>query len=57
MPKARTNVPWKRSAPKSVGHHSLSAAQKSSARRKAQRAGRRYPNLIDNMNAAKQKKK
>ena len=35
----------------------LSPAQKSSAKAKAKAAGRPYPNLVDNMNAAKKKGK
>jgi hypothetical protein len=35
----------------------LSKSQKSSAKAKAKAAGRPYPNLVDNMNAAKKKKK
>jgi hypothetical protein len=34
----------------------LSPKQKSSAKAKAKAAGRPYPNLVDNMNAAKKKK-
>ena len=33
----------------------LSKSQKSSAKAKAKAAGRPYPNLVDNMNAAKKK--
>lgn len=36
---------------------SLTKSQKSSAKAKAKAAGRPYPNLVDNMNAAKKKKK
>lgn len=35
----------------------LSAKQKASAKAKAKAAGRPYPNLVDNMNAAKSKGK
>ena len=35
----------------------LSTKQKSSAKARAKAAGRPYPNLVDNMNAAKKKKK
>jgi hypothetical protein len=35
----------------------LTKRQKSSAKAKAKAAGRPYPNLVDNMNAAKKKKK
>jgi hypothetical protein len=48
--------PWKRRNPRQrrgTSHH-LTAAQKDAARKRAARAGRRYPNLIDNMWAARQ---
>jgi len=35
----------------------LSPKKKASAKAKAKAAGRPYPNLVDNMNAAKKKKK
>ena len=47
--------PWKTKNPrKAVGRKSvrLSAEQKDAARARAKRAGRRYPNLVDNMWAA-----
>ena len=53
---ARTpRAPWKRDNPrkhagKALQH--LSPAQKSAAKARARRAGRRYPNLVDNMRAA-----
>lgn len=48
--------PWERENPRTAsGQKSkhLSAAQKASARRHAKAAGRPYPNLVDNMHAAK----
>ncbi|UPK24908.1 DUF6321 domain-containing protein [Bradyrhizobium sp. 195] len=57
---ARTaRAPWKRSNPrKRAGKASkhLSPAQKSAAKARARRAGRRYPNLVDNMRVAAKKK-
>lgn len=57
---ARTpRAPWKRSNPrKRAGKTSkhLSPAQKSAAKARARRAGRRYPNLVDNMRTAAKKK-
>lgn len=50
--KAARKAPWKRAAPKSASHHTLSPGQKASARRAAKKAGRPYPNLVDNMRAA-----
>ncbi len=34
----------------------LTSAEKAKARQRAKKAGRRYPNLIDNMNVARQRK-
>ena len=53
-----TRAPWKRSNPrKRAGKASkhLSPAQKSAATARARRAGRRYPNLVDNMRMAAKK--
>ncbi|MCA1362420.1 hypothetical protein I6F14_18655 [Bradyrhizobium sp. IC3069] len=50
--------PWKRAKPrKRAGKASkhLSPAQKSAAKARARRAGRRYPNLVDNMRVAAKK--
>ena len=47
--------PWKRKAPKTSTAKPLSAAQKRAAKARAEAAGRRYPNLVDNMWAARQK--
>jgi hypothetical protein len=41
--------PWKKPSPRKGAARKLSPAQKASARARAERAGRRYPNLIDNM--------
>jgi hypothetical protein len=57
MPKAQGKAPWKKPAPKKAKHTQLSPAQKASAKRSAKQAGRPYPNLVDNMRAAKKKKK
>jgi hypothetical protein len=46
--------PWKRANPKpKPASKKLSAAAKAKARARAQAAGRRYPNLVDNMWAAR----
>lgn len=45
--------PWERPNPKQR-HTKLTAASRRSARARARRAGRTYPSLVDNMNAAKQ---
>ena len=48
-------APWDRPNPKEekgeAAHH-LTPAQKASAKRSAKKAGRPYPNLVDNMQAA-----
>lgn len=45
---------WEKDRPKDLGKpKELSSAQKARAMRRAKAAGRPYPNLIDNMNAAK----
>jgi len=49
---------WEKERPKSLGApKKLSPAQKASAKAAAKAAGRPYPNLVDNMRAAKGKKK
>src|ERR1700761_3797694 len=55
MAKSATRVPWKRANPrkragKATKH--LSPAKKAAAKARARRAGRRYPNLVDNMRMA-----
>lgn len=51
--------PWKKKNPrKKAGRSSrkLTAAQKTAAKSRAKRAGRRYPNLVDNMWASQRVK-
>jgi hypothetical protein len=55
--KKKTKAVWDRPAPKSAHHTHLSAAKKTAAKASAKRAGRPYPNLVDNMRAAKSKRK
>ena len=50
MKKTRTK-PWRRKNPLSK-HAKLTAEQKQAAKTRAAKAGRRYPNLVDNMWAA-----
>lgn len=46
-------APWKKPNPKKAGEHKkLSPAQKATAMQNAKKAGRPYPNLIDNMKVA-----
>lgn len=44
---------WEKKRPKSLGKSTkLTPAQRSAAKARAAKAGRRYPNLVDNMWAA-----
>ncbi len=56
---AKNRPPWKKANPKAKAGTSrkLSPKQKVSARAAAKKAGRRYPNLVDNMNAAQKGKR
>ena len=44
--------PWEKPAPRGAGHAKLTKAKKAKAKASAKRAGRPYPNLVDNMRAA-----
>lgn len=47
---------WDKARPKSIDKpEKLTPAQKSSAKKMAKAAGRPYPNLVDNMRAARKK--
>jgi hypothetical protein len=48
-----TTPPWKRPTPKSSAGTKLTPANLAWAKAAAKKAGRRYPNLIDNMAAAR----
>lgn len=55
--KTTRTPPWKKIELKPRASRTLlTADQKEAARSRAERAGRRYPNLIDNMWAARQRK-
>jgi hypothetical protein len=59
---AARKPPWKKGNPKAKAGRSgkLAPASRAKAKRTARKAGRRYPNLVDNMRAAaasKSKKK
>ena len=48
---------WDKPRPKELGKpKELSSQEKRNAMRRAAKAGRPYPNLVDNMNAAKENK-
>ena len=49
-------APWKRPAPEGPGPTKLSPESLAWAKRRAAKAGRRYPNLVDNMAAAARQK-
>src|SRR5215212_4548245 len=51
---AKRKAPWKKPAPRSAKHTHLTPAQKAKAKRSAKRAGRPYPNLVDNMKVARE---
>jgi hypothetical protein len=49
-------APWKRPRPKNLKTpNKLTTAEKAAAKKRADAAGRRYPNLVDNMWAARKK--
>lgn len=54
-PSAKKAPPWQRPAPKGK-RTTLTAASKKKAAARARRAGRAYPNLVDNMRAAADQK-
>jgi hypothetical protein len=50
----KTTPVWNKKRPKSLGKpKALTPAKKASAKAAAKKAGRPYPNLVDNMRAAK----
>ena len=54
MKKSTAKPVWEKARPKSLGKpKKLTPAQKAKAKAAAKKAGRKYPNLIDNMRAAK----
>jgi hypothetical protein len=57
MTDSKSQVPWKKSAPKKTRHTHLTPTEKQKAKASAQKAGRPYPNLVDNMKIAARKKK
>jgi hypothetical protein len=55
MAKQKKAQPWEQPAPKKARHTKLTPAKKAAAKRRAKKAGRHYPNLVDNMYEAKKK--
>jgi hypothetical protein len=56
MARKKRKAPWKRPLPKAARHTKLSSKQKAAAKKRAKRAGRKYPNLVDNMREARKAK-
>lgn len=56
MSSESNDAPWKKPAPKKAGHTKLTAESKAEAKAAAKAAGRPYPNLVDNMNAARKQR-
>jgi hypothetical protein len=54
---AKKKAPWDRPNPRKGKGTKLSPKAKAAAKASAKRAGRRYPNLVDNMRAAAAQKK
>ena len=55
---ATKTPPWKKPAPaRGRAKTLLTPAQKAAAKARAERAGRRYPNLVDNLWAARHKER
>lgn len=56
---ATRKAPWRKSNPKAKSKTStkLSPSQKTAAKSRAKKAGRPYPNLVDNMAVAKKAKR
>lgn len=52
----KAKAPWKKSAPKKSRHTKLTPKSKAKAKAAAKKAGRKYPSLVDNMNAAKRQR-
>jgi hypothetical protein len=53
--KSAAKAVWQRPAPRKAKHTHLTAKKKAKAKAQAKRAGRPYPNLVDNMRAARSK--
>jgi len=50
------SAPWNRPAPKKGEKTKLTPESKAKAKAAAKKAGRKYPNLVDNMKAAQDQK-
>jgi hypothetical protein len=54
MATTKKTAPWDKPAPKNAHHKKLTESQKKRAKDSAKKAGRKYPNLVDNMKVAKE---
>ncbi len=55
LPAMAEAPPWERKPPRKKAPRKLTAEQIAEARQRAQKAGRRYPNLVDNMAVLRKK--
>jgi hypothetical protein len=53
---SKTPPPWKQAAPADATHTTLTPASRAKAKARARAAGRRYPNLVDNLHAAQEQR-
>jgi len=53
---AAKKKPWQKPSPKKAPGKKLSDAERAKAERYAKKAGRPYPNLVDNMRVIKERK-
>jgi|GEM_PF-236978 len=56
MSKSSSKAPWNKPAPKETQATKLTPESKAKAKAAAKKAGRKYPNLVDNMNAAREQR-
>ena len=56
MSEKKEKPPWEKPSPERGPHKKLTAAETIKAKASAKKAGRPYPNLVDNMKIAKRKK-
>jgi hypothetical protein len=54
--KSSAREPWEKPAPKRSRHTKLTPKSKAKAKAAAKKGGRKYPSLVDNMNAAKKQR-
>ncbi len=51
----KTTPPWKKDPPKKAKHVKMTEHEIARARKRAEEAGRRYPNMVDNMAIIKER--